>query len=162
MVFRRILCQIGGTQFTSGEPSDVPTVDNWIHLHHWNSEPSLPLDIDGAPACLVHTLPDPQHYRNQFQYLVDWQGYGPEQQSWGNSANMLDPTLVEEFHFQFQFYLHPHRPALCSQGCPCLRTLGGCSRRVLTSSCSGEVLELVLMCMRSVTGIGGASACCVC
>ncbi|KAK3546665.1 hypothetical protein QTP70_031406, partial [Hemibagrus guttatus] len=64
------------------------------------------LEIDGALAFRVHTLLNSWCHRNCLQYLVDWEGYGPEEHSWVDPNNILDPSLVKEFH-----RLHPNRPA---------------------------------------------------
>ncbi|KAK3547523.1 hypothetical protein QTP86_021502, partial [Hemibagrus guttatus] len=60
-----------------------------------------PLDIDGYPAYCVNIL-----HRNQLKYLVYYEGYGPEEYSWVDADNVLNPFLVEEFHRR-----HPNRPA---------------------------------------------------
>ncbi|KAK3518605.1 hypothetical protein QTP70_005523 [Hemibagrus guttatus] len=114
------------------EPSDVLAVDDWSrhsqevwerahvrlqraiqqqcirrrHPHprfQDDAQPSNepPLDIDGYPAYCVNIL-----HRNQLKYLVYYEGYGPEEYSWVDADNVLNPFLVEEFHRR-----HPNRPA---------------------------------------------------
>ncbi|KAK3545694.1 hypothetical protein QTP70_011251 [Hemibagrus guttatus] len=58
--------------------------------------PPRPLDIDGSLAYRVRALLA-LHTTGQ-QYLVDWEGYGPEECSWVNATDILDPSLTEEFH----------------------------------------------------------------
>ncbi|KAK3548866.1 hypothetical protein QTP70_021275 [Hemibagrus guttatus] len=73
-----------------------------VHEPHLDSVaasvPSPPLDIDGSPEYQLCSLLDSRCLRGWLQYLVDWEGYGPEERSWADAAKILDPSLTEEFH----------------------------------------------------------------
>ncbi|KAI2644702.1 hypothetical protein H4Q32_027128 [Labeo rohita] len=64
----------------------------------------------GESIYTVNQILDP---RGQLKYLVDWEGYSPEERSWVNRDDILYPALLSDFH-----HLHPDHPAPREHGCP--------------------------------------------
>ncbi len=52
----------------------------------------------GHTVYQVRDILDSRRCNTRLEYLVDWEGYGPEKRSWVARDDILDPLHLEEFH----------------------------------------------------------------
>ncbi len=83
-------------------------------LNRLRNHPSLPpLILEDGTAYTVKEILNSRLRGGRLEYLVDWEGYGPEERSWEPRDNIIDPNLLETCHVT-----HPDRPAPRGRGRP--------------------------------------------
>ncbi|XP_077154264.1 uncharacterized protein LOC143817061 isoform X2 [Ranitomeya variabilis] len=63
--------------------------------------PQQPVGIDGQEQFMVEEIIDSRIRRNRLQYLIRWQGYPPEEDSWEPVENINAQQKISRFHQRF-------------------------------------------------------------
>src|SRR6266571_1761840 len=118
--------------------------------------PPPPELIDGEEEYIVEKVLNSRMFRRQLQYLVKWEGYGTEHNTWEYSENVNNvPEKVAEFHAQntaapchictMAFGTIPFRPiSLTSASSQCSSRGGVIVRGTLSPSDSHSTSALLL------------------
>jgi hypothetical protein len=119
----KIVKKVGKTAYELQLPEHWPAVhpvfnECYLTLYHppvypnqQKPPPPPPVEIEGATEYDVETVLDSRKRRNKMQYLVHWEGYPREDDTWEPVANLKHAQeLIDEFHEK-----HPDRPAPARQ-----------------------------------------------
>ena len=82
----------------------TPAPVNPIKGHHPHP-PLLPEIIDGEEEWVIEEVLDSKMMNQKLHYLVKWEGFGVEHNSWEPQNNIHAPELVTDFHWR-----HPATP----------------------------------------------------
>ena len=64
--------------------------------------PQPPIQIEGEPEYIVEEILDSRLHRNKLQYLVKWEGYTDENNSWEPEANCRNaPNAIRDFYNKY-------------------------------------------------------------
>ena len=115
----KIKQKVGAASYKLHLPASWPAIHPTFHeslLTHYRPPrfpsqqkppPPPPLEVEGELQYNVEAIRDSRRRRGKLEYLVHWEGYPREEDSWEPAKHVTKaPELVEEFHRQ-----NPQRPS---------------------------------------------------
>ena len=76
-----------------------PFTPDEIQERPQNHHPAPILDADGELSYEVEAILDSRYHNRRLEYLVNWKGYGPEENTWQSAKDVEHaPRLVAQFH----------------------------------------------------------------
>jgi Chromo (CHRromatin Organisation MOdifier) domain len=73
---------------------------------HYSHPPSLPEIIDGEEEWVIEEILDSKMMNRKLRYLVKWEGFGVEHNSWEPWDNIHAPEHVADFHQRYPGAAH--------------------------------------------------------
>ena len=71
--------------------------DDSLFPSHKHDEPGPVITINGQKEWLVKRILDRHRHGRGWQYLIEWEGYGPEHNQWMPSKEIDDLQALDEF-----------------------------------------------------------------
>uniref|UniRef100_A0A8C5Q8Z1 Uncharacterized protein n=1 Tax=Leptobrachium leishanense TaxID=445787 RepID=A0A8C5Q8Z1_9ANUR len=100
------------------------------HFPQRSPPPPDPIPVKGLKEFEVQRILDSRSRFNRLEYLIQWKGYGPEENSWEPATQVHAPSRVRAFHLQHPSKPGPLRP---QRGRPKRGVLSGHARPVATT-----------------------------
>ncbi len=106
----KIIKKIGSHAYQLALPKTMNAIHNVFHVNLLSEDPKdyfpqrkqpppPPIEVEGDKEYIVAEILDNRRRYGKMQYLVRWEGYGPEEDTWEPIPNLEgSQEIVHEFH----------------------------------------------------------------